>query len=114
MEKLRPNITDTLRIANAYMDDQKRALHATADKEKSLRSECKRIVKENYRLLGIQSENVAIHRQVTSRLDNDLKSMMTDRNKLEQQLRESKLQSRLDKEAFEILLQLANQHKVAV
>ncbi len=40
--------------------------------------------------------------------------MMTDRNELEQQLRESKLQCRLDKEEFKRLLQLANQCKVAV
>ncbi len=96
------------------MDNEKRALRAASDKEKCKRSECERIVKENDRLYGIQSENVAIHRQVTSRLDNDLKSMMTDRNELEQQLRESKLQCRLDKEEFKRLLQLANQCKVAV
>ncbi len=108
------DITDTLRIADAYVDDKKRALCATADKEKFLRAECERIVKENDRLLDIQSENVAIHRQVTNRLDNDLKSMITDHNELEQQLRESKLPSRLDKEEFERLLPLANQCKVAV
>ncbi len=93
---------------------KKRALRTTDNKEKSLQSECKRIVKENDRLLGIQSENVAIHRQDTSRLDNDLKSMMTDRNKLQQQLIEGKLQFTLDKEEFERVLQLANQRKVAV
>ncbi len=48
-------------------------------------------------LLGIQSENVAIHRQVTNRLDNDQKSIITDRNELDKQLRESKLKSRLDR-----------------
>ncbi len=80
------DITDTLRIADVYMDDKKRVLRATADKEKSLRSECKRIVKQNDRLFGIQSENVAIQRQVSSRLDNDLKSMMTDRNNLNNNL----------------------------
>ncbi len=82
------------------MDDKKRALRATADTEKSLRSESEIIVREKDRLLGIQSENVAIHIHVTSRLDNDLKSMMTDHNKLKQQLRESKLQCRMDKEEF--------------
>ncbi len=92
------DITDTIRIADVYVDDKKRALCTAAEKEKSLRSECERIVKESDRLLDIQFENVAIHRQVTNRLDNDLKSMITDGNKLEQQLRESKLQSRLDKE----------------
>ncbi len=62
------------------------ALHASADKEKSLRSECERIVKKN---------------------NNDVKSMITDRNELDHQLRESKLQSRLDKEEFERLLHIA-------
>ncbi len=113
-KKFDQDITDTIRIADAYVDDRKRALRATADKEKSLRSECEKIVKENNRLLGIQSENVAIHRQVTNRLDNDLKPIITDRNELDHQLIESKLQSRLDREEFERLLLLANQHKVAV
>ncbi len=71
-KKFDQDITDTLRIDDEYMDDKKRVLRAVADKEKSLRSECDRIVKENNRLLGLQSENVAIHRQVTNRLDNDL------------------------------------------
>ncbi len=99
------DIRDTLRIADAYVDDKKRALHTTADKEKSLRAECERIVKENDRLLSIQSGSVEIHREVTNRLDNDLKSMITDHNKLDQQCRESKLQSRLDREEFERLIQ---------
>ncbi len=85
-KKFDQDITDTLRIADAYMDNKKRANRITADKEKSLRSECENIVKENDRLLGIQSENVAIRRQVNNRLDNDLKSMITDRNELDQRL----------------------------
>ncbi len=96
------------------MDDKKRALRTVADKEKSLRSECERIVKERDRFLGTQSENVAIHRQVTNRLDNYLKYMITDRSELDQQLRESKLQSGLDREKFERLLQIANERKVPV
>ncbi len=33
--KFDQNITDTLRIGDAYVDDKKKALHAAADKEKS-------------------------------------------------------------------------------
>ncbi len=92
----------------------KRAICTAADKEKYLRLECERIVKENDRLLSIQSENEAIYRQVTNMLDNDLKSMIIDHNELDQQLRESKLQSKMYREEFERHLQLANQSKVVV
>ncbi len=40
--------------------------------------------------------------------------MITDRKELDQQLRKSKLQSRLVRDEFERLLQLANQRKVLV
>ncbi len=61
-KKFDKDITDTLRTADAYMDNKKMALQAASDKEKSLREKCEKIVKENDRLRGIQSENVAIHR----------------------------------------------------
>ncbi len=96
------DITDTLRIANAYMDDKKMALQA-------LMKDCEKIVNENDKLMSIQSENVAIHREVTKKLDNELQSMIVNRNELDHQLRESKLQNRLDREEFEGLLKAANQ-----
>ncbi len=99
-----------MRRADAYVDNKKRALCATTDKEKSLSEECDKIVKENDRLMGVQSDNAAIHREVTKRLDNDLQSMIVNRNELDHQLRESKLQNRLDREEFERLLKAANQH----
>ncbi len=57
----------------------------------------------------IQFENVAIHREVTKKLDNDLESMTVNHNGLDHQLRESNLQNRLDKEEFERLVKAANQ-----
>ncbi len=62
------------------------ALQAASDKEKSLREECEKIVKENDRLMGVQSENVAIHREVTKKLDNELQSMIVNCNELDHQL----------------------------
>ncbi len=91
------------------MDDTKRALRAATYKDKSLREECNKIVKENDRLMGIQYENVAIHREVTKKLDNDLQSMIVNHNELDHQLRECKLQNRLDREEFERLLKAINQ-----
>ncbi len=79
-KKFKQDIKGTLRIADAYLDDKKRALCATTDTEKSLREECDKIVKENDRLIGIQSDNVAIHRKVTQRLDNDLQSIIVNGN----------------------------------
>ncbi len=49
-----------------------------------------------------------------TKLDEDLKSMIAVWNKLDHQLRASKLQNRLDREEFERLLQVTNQRKVAV
>ncbi len=60
--------------------------------------------------MGIQSENVAIHREVTKRLDNNLQSMIVNCNELDHQLREGKLQNRLDREDFKRLIKAANQH----
>ncbi len=108
-KKFDQDITATLRIADAYVDDKKRALRAATDKEKSLRAECNKIVKENDRLMGIQSDNIAIHREVTKRLDNNLQSMIVNHNELDHQVRESKLQNRLHREEFERLLKVANQ-----
>ncbi len=53
------------------VDYKKRALIATADKEKSLRAECERMIKENYKLRYLQSQNVTIHREVKTKLDED-------------------------------------------
>ncbi len=90
--------------ANAYVYDKKNALLAAADKAKSLRAECERMVKENDKLIYLQSQNVTIHREVTTAV----------RNELDHQLTASKYQNRLDREEFERLLQVANQHKVEV
>ncbi len=103
-----------MRQADAYVEDKKRALIAVADNEKSLRAECERMVKENDKLRYLQSQNVIIHREVTTKLDEDLQSMTAVRNELDDQLRASKYQNRLDREKFERLLQIANQCKVAV
>ncbi len=107
--KFDQDITDTLRIADAYVDDKRMALQAASDKEKSLREECEKIVKENHMLMCIQSENVAIQREVTKKLDNELQSMIVNHNELDHQLRESKLQNRMDREEFEKLLKATNQ-----
>ncbi len=77
------DITNTLRAANAMIDDKKMALRAAANKERSLRAECEIIVLENDRLMVRQSENVAIHRELTKRLDDDLKSMTANCDELE-------------------------------
>ncbi len=69
-----------------------------------------KILKENDRLMSIQSDNVTIHREVTKKLDNDLQSMIVNCKELHDQLRENKLQNRLNREEFERLLKSANQH----
>ncbi len=48
-------ITDTMRQADLYIYDKKRALLASADKEKSLRAECGRMLEENNKLKYLQS-----------------------------------------------------------
>ncbi len=68
-------ITDTMRQADAYVKDKKRALPSTADKEKTFRAECERMVKENDTLRYLQSQNVTIHREVMTNLDEYLQSM---------------------------------------
>ncbi len=69
-----------MRQPDAYVEDKKRALIAAADKEKSLRAECERMVKENDKLRSLQSQNVTIHREVATKLDEDLQSMRAVRN----------------------------------
>ncbi len=72
------------------------------------------MVKENDKLRYLQTQNVTIHEEVTSKLDEELQSTIEDRNKLDDKLKASKFRNRLDREEFEKLLQLANQHIVAV
>ncbi len=72
------------------------------------------MVKENDKLKYLQSQNVTIHRDLITKLDEDLQSMRAVRNELDNQLIAGKYQNRLDREEFEILLQVANQRKVAV
>ncbi len=79
-----------------------------------MRAECERMVKENNKLTCLQSQNITLHREVTAKLDEDLQSMTAVRNELDDQLRASKYQNRLDREEFERLLQVANQLKVAM
>ncbi len=50
--------------------------------EKSLKAECERMVKENDKLRYLQSQNVTIHREVTTKLDEDLQSLTEVRNEL--------------------------------
>ncbi len=107
-------ITDTMRQADAYVYDKKNPLLAVIEKEKSLRAECERMIKENDKLKYLQSQNVTIHSEVTIKLDEDLQSMTAVRNKLDHQLRARKYQNRLDREEFKRLLQVANQPKVSV
>ncbi len=69
-------IMDTMRQADVYFYDKKNALLSNADKGKSLRAECERMVKENDKLKHLQSQNVTIHRELTTKLDEDLQSMI--------------------------------------
>ncbi len=87
---------------------------AAADKKKSLRAECESMVKENDNSRYLQSQNVTNHREVTTKLDEDLQSMTAVQNEFDDQLRASKYQNGLDREKYETLLQIANQRKVAV
>ncbi len=87
---------------------------AAADKKKSLRAESESMVKENDNSRYLQSQNVTIHREVTTKLDEDLQSMTAVQNEFDDQLRASKYQNGLDREKYETLLQIANQRKVAV
>ncbi len=64
-----------MRQTDAYIYDKERALLAAADKEKFLRAECERMVKENDKLRYLQSQNVTIRREVSTKLDEDLQSM---------------------------------------
>ncbi len=59
-------------------------------KDKSLRAENERMVKEHDKLRYLQSQNVTIHREVTKKLDEDLQFMTMIRNELDDQLRASK------------------------
>ncbi len=82
------------------------ALIAAADKKKYMRAEYERKVKENNKLRYLQYQNVTIHRDVTKKLGEDLQSMTAVQNELDDKLRASKYQNRLDREKFERLLQI--------
>ncbi len=93
------------------IDDKKSSLHAAVSKEQSLRAECDRIGIENHKLMMAQSESMAMHLEITKRLNNDLQSMIANQDDLEDQLRENKLQRRLEKEE---LLNIANQRSISL
>ncbi len=50
-----------------------------------------------------------MHREITQKLDNDLRSMIANHNKLVHQLRDSKLKIRMEREEYEKRLDTANQ-----
>ncbi len=64
-----------MRQADAYVIDKQRALEAAADTEQSLRAECEKMRKEDDRLNNLQSVNVTFHREVTTKLDENLQAM---------------------------------------
>ncbi len=69
-EKLFDNdVSDTLRLADALVEDKSAALYEAAHKEKSLREEYLRIKIENDKLKTKQSQSAAMHREVTMKLD---------------------------------------------
>ncbi len=53
-------------------------------------------------------------RNTQGSINEDLQSVIVAQNELDEQLRASKYQNRLDREEFERLLQVANQRKVAM
>ncbi len=64
-----------MRQADAYVINKQGALEAAADMENFLRAECEEMRKENDRLNNLQSVNVTFHREVTSKLDEELQAM---------------------------------------
>ncbi len=107
------DVSDTLRLADALVEDKSAALHEAAHKEKSLREEYLRIKIENDKLKTKQSQSAAMHREVTMKLESELQSMIADHNELDHQLRDSKLMIRMDREEYERRLDTANQHSMA-
>ncbi len=95
------------------VEDKTAALHAAAEKEKSLREEYLKIKIEHDKLVTKESQSAVMHRQVTQKLDNDLQSMIANRNELDHQLRDSKLTIRLEREEYEKHLDTANQRSMA-
>ncbi len=65
-----------MRQADAIIYDKKRALLAAADKERSLRAECAKMVYKNKTLRSLHAEKVEIHKEVAMKLDEDLQSMI--------------------------------------
>ncbi len=104
---------DTLRLADALVEDKSAALREAAHKEKSLREKYLRIKIENDKLKMKQSQSAAMHKEVTIKLDSELQSMTADHNELDYQLRDSKLTIRLDREEYEKHFDTANQHSMA-
>ncbi len=108
------DMSNTLRAADAMIDDKKKALHAAPEKEKFLRAEYKRMGTENELLLIRQSEKVEMHLKIAEQLDGELQSTVANRDKLVTQLNESKLKRKIEKEEYEKLLDEANQRHLAV
>ncbi len=72
-------------------------------------------MRDNYeKLKRLYSVNLTFHRDHIDMFEGDTHSMRVIRNDLQQQLRVMNLQKNLDKEEFEKLLQIANQHTVVV
>ncbi len=95
------DVSDTLRLADALMEDTFAALRYAAQQEKSLREEYLKIKIENEKLKKKPSQSVAMHREVAQKLDSELQSIIADRNDLEHQLRDSKLTIRMEREEYE-------------
>ncbi len=107
------DVSDTLRLADAIVEDKSAALRAAEKKEKSLRKEYLKIKIEHDKLLAKQSQSAAMHREVTQKLNNDLQSMIANCNELDHQLRDSKLTIRLEREEYEKRLDTVNQRSMA-
>ncbi len=95
------------------MEDKSAALRAAEQKEKSLREEYLKIKIEKDKLMTKQSQSAVMHREITQKLDNDLQSMIANRNELDHQRRDSKLTVRLETEEYEKRLDTANQRSMA-
>ncbi len=107
------DISDTLRLADALVEDKSAALRDAAQKEKSLREEYLKIKIENDKLKTKKSQSAAMHREVAQKLDSELQSMIADHNELKHQLKDSKLTIRMEREEYKKRLDTANQSSMA-
>ncbi len=99
-----------MRQTDVIIYDKKRALLAAANKERSFRAKCEKMVFINKKLRLLQAKKVEIHKEVAMKLNEDQQSMIVAQNEFDEQLRASKYQNRLDREEFDV----SNQRKVAV